>query len=590
MADPFSVQVAALSAALAGDYVIEREIGRGGMGIVYRARDVKLDRPVAVKVLPPHLADVADVRERFLREARTAARLTHPNIVPIHRADELGGFVFFVMSLVEGESLAERLRARGRLSPDQAVPLLADVARALGYAHAHGVVHRDIKPENVLIDAGSGRPMVTDFGIARLAEASPLTATGQVLGTVHFMSPEQVSGDTLDGRSDLYSLGVVGYLALSAHYPFDGATASAVLVAHVTKIALPLRELAPNVGPTLAAIIDRCLKRNPDDRFATGSDLAHALDAAAGRGGAPPAREQPPENALAAPGLPPVLSEREAMAVWQRAAELQALTSAASAVPAKLAPEQAEAARSLTRGYRLEHVREAAIEAGISEPYVRRAVEEVLRAQPAAAVSANAGASAGEVASVESSTGSRWAKIAFGAPLHIHLEAREDGEVPEADFDVLLDAIRRSTQDPGHVGVFGRTLSWSNAGGQRQLSITISSRGGQTTIRVDERVGPLAGALFGGLGGGLGGGGAGGVAALSQYLLGPGSIGLSVVAYMGGVLLLARTLFTRAVRRRQRRHRALLDELRGLVRGMVENPAPAIGSGTVASADRRLLG
>ena len=151
--DPAAGEIVAVAAALAGDYVIESEIGRGGMGVVYRARDIKLDRLVAVKVLPPRLAGVGDVRERFLREARTAARLTHPNIVPIHRADELGGYVFFVMGLVEGQSLAEPIRARAPVAPAEVLPLLADVARALGYAHAHGVIHRDIKPENVLIDA-----------------------------------------------------------------------------------------------------------------------------------------------------------------------------------------------------------------------------------------------------------------------------------------------------------------------------------------------------------------------------------------------------------------------------------------------------
>src|SRR3954471_8778704 len=162
------------AAALAGQYELECEIGRGGMGIVYLARDLRLDRRVAIKTLPPHLAGDSVVRERFLREARTAGRLSHPNIVPIHRADELGGHVFFVMGFVDGESLAQRTRARGRLDPREALRAMSDVALALAYAHSRGVIHRDIKAENILIEQATGRALVTDFGIARLAEAAPL--------------------------------------------------------------------------------------------------------------------------------------------------------------------------------------------------------------------------------------------------------------------------------------------------------------------------------------------------------------------------------------------------------------------------------
>jgi eukaryotic-like serine/threonine-protein kinase len=204
-------EIVPLADSLAGQYDIERELGRGGMGVVYLAHDVKLDREVAIKVLPPLLAGTAEVRERFLREARTAARLSHPNIVAIHRADEIDSRVFFVMGYIAGESLADRLRRTGPLEARDAVPIIRDVALALAYAHERGIVHRDIKPENILLEASSGRAMVTDFGIARVAEAAPLTMTGQVLGSVHYMSPEQVSGDKLDGRSDLYSLGVVAF-------------------------------------------------------------------------------------------------------------------------------------------------------------------------------------------------------------------------------------------------------------------------------------------------------------------------------------------------------------------------------------------
>src|SRR5437867_8942072 len=189
-------------AALVGGYSLERELGRGGMGVVYLAREVRLDRPVAIKLLPPELAAQQALRDRFLREARTAARLSHPYIVPIHAVDEVDGFVFYVMAYVDGETLAQRVTARGPLSPTDATRVLREVAWALAYAHSQGIVHRDIKPANILLERGTGRAMVTDFGIARLAQLSGETAVGEVLGTPEYMSPEQATGDAVDARSD----------------------------------------------------------------------------------------------------------------------------------------------------------------------------------------------------------------------------------------------------------------------------------------------------------------------------------------------------------------------------------------------------
>src|SRR6202521_4224504 len=191
--------------ALAPDFKVLGELGRGGMGIVHLAVDVNLDREVAIKVLPAYLTEPSGVRDRFLREARTSAKLSHPNIVPVYRADEKDGVVFFVMRHVDGESLADRLASHGAMAPLDSARMLQQVALALDYAHARGVIHRDIKPENILLERGTNSAVVTDFGIARLMEAAPATATGQVLGTVHYMSPEQVLGERLDGRSDVYS-------------------------------------------------------------------------------------------------------------------------------------------------------------------------------------------------------------------------------------------------------------------------------------------------------------------------------------------------------------------------------------------------
>ena len=265
-----------LQAALAGEYSLQRELGRGGMGIVYLARDVQLDRDVAIKVLPTHLARTAASRERFLREARTAAGLSHPNIVPIHRVGEAGGFVFFVMSYVEGETLGERLRTRGPLPPADATRVLREVAWALAYAHGRGIVHRDVKPDNILLEAATGRALVTDFGIAHGGSGQD-TDPGKIMGTAHFMSPEQAASAPVDGRSDIYGLGVVGFLAVSGRLPFEAANVPALLVKQATEAPTSVMRVAPGLPPALGAAIDRALARQADDRFPDGEAMAAAL-------------------------------------------------------------------------------------------------------------------------------------------------------------------------------------------------------------------------------------------------------------------------------------------------------------------------
>ena len=484
MSSPLPPDIAPLAAALAGQYDIERELGRGGMGVVYLARDVKLDREVAIKVLPPLLAGGADVRERFLREARTAARLSHPNIVAIHRADEIDSRVFFVMGYIAGESLAERLRRAGPLSPSEAVPIVRDVALALGYAHERGIVHRDIKPENILLDASSGRAMVTDFGIARVAEAAPLTMTGQVLGSVHYMSPEQVSGERLDGRSDLYSLGVVAFQALSGRLPFDNESASAVIVAHVTKAAPTLLSVAPRVPVALASVIDACLAKEPDARYATGSALARALNEAWDKG---------KQGVF----TPPVLSEKQANAVWERAADLQAATSSHPAPPIAALPAALTPA-SATSGIAMDRVRESAIEAGISREHVDRAAEELGLVR---------GVRRGTRVDSPSAPLARRPILTplFAAPFRVQEETDVEGEIAPADYELIVDTIRTSLHDEGAVSAFGRTLTWSSRVSSRKgrnVSITLSPRNGRTRIRIDERLGQLAGGLYGGIVGG----------------------------------------------------------------------------------------
>ncbi len=365
-------ELQALSAALAGQFEVQRELGHGGMGIVALARDLKLDRLVAIKVLPAALSS-DEARTRFLREARTAAQLSHPNIVPIYRADEASGLAFFVMGFVDGESLAERLQLRGALPAADVIPWLRDVAWALAYAHARGVVHRDVKPENIMLERATGRAIVTDFGIARDASADGLTATGHVLGTVHYMSPEQCSGDALDGRSDLYSLGVVGFHLLSGRVPFAGLAAHAVLVANATRPAPSLCAVAPEVPHAVGAVIDRCLSKRPDDRYATGEQLADALAKALA--------DAQRDTRAAESGSDAVMSEAAADALWKRAAQLQA--ESLTRIDARRGSSALTATTSTgatpVTGYRVEHVKQAAVEAGISAQFVELALAELPR-------------------------------------------------------------------------------------------------------------------------------------------------------------------------------------------------------------------
>lgn len=263
-------------AALAGRYSLERELGRGGMGIVYCARDLRLERVVAIKLLPPQLAGSADRRHRFMREARMAAQLSHPNIVPIHAVEEVGALVFFVMSYIDGETLGARLRRDGRMKPTDVAQMLREVAWALAYAHRQAVVHRDIKPDNILLEQGSGRALVADFGIARVVAAPSEgdSGEGRLVGTPEYMSPEQALGESVDGRSDLYSLGVVGYYALSGRLPFTGTT-TAIIGQQVSQPP-PTLDI-PGAPPQLVAAIARCLAKDPAARFQTGEELADAL-------------------------------------------------------------------------------------------------------------------------------------------------------------------------------------------------------------------------------------------------------------------------------------------------------------------------
>lgn len=522
--------------AVAERYAVKRTIGRGGMGIVYLARDRRLDRHVAIKTLLPQFARDATLRARFVREARAAGGMSHPHIVPIHEAGEMGDHVWFVMALVDGPSLAQRVRDDGPLEPRAAATLLRDVALALAHAHARGLVHRDVKAENILLERATGRALVTDFGIARLAEAAPLTATGQLLGTPHYVSPEQVSGDAVDARSDLYSLGVVGFLALTGRFPFEGELASAVLVAHVTRPAPSVAAHAAHVPPALAAIVERCLAKAPAARFADAESLVAALDAvldgtvadASGAGSAALPAATASERAALLPGDRPAggvrLSDAEAQAVWRRAAELQARTGV-HARPV-VVPRVRDAGRDLARrdGLAVVDVRGAALEAGIGAQWVEHALAEHGLSASGRALRPRALGGWWNAWGAWRGWSARVGSWVAGAPLTIVVAHEVAGGVPAAERERVLGAAlnalrdgtatlgtvvggarvvahgapQRAMSDPPHDAspdpshdarhLASDALRWEGAWTGHRLVATVAASGPRATVRLEQRI------------------------------------------------------------------------------------------------------
>ncbi len=270
-----------LQRALGAEFTVGNLLGQGGFAAVFRARDVALNRDVAVKVLDLGLTPSPTLAERFVREARTIAQLEHPHIVPIYK---VGGYqnevLYIVMRFVDGPSLRQLLDKHQRLSVGDAARIARQVADALAYAHRHGVVHRDVKPDNILLDS-SGHVLVTDFGIAKAAQeasATQLTTEGMIIGTPQYMSPEQATGDTVDGRSDIYSLGIVLYQMLAGAPPFDGrSSAQSILMKQATVTPTPMRRIRSDVPAALAQVLDRTLAKAPAQRFQSAEEVSRAL-------------------------------------------------------------------------------------------------------------------------------------------------------------------------------------------------------------------------------------------------------------------------------------------------------------------------
>ncbi len=271
--------LARLKAPLSDHYDLERELGAGGMAIVFLARDVKHDRQVAVKVFRPELASSLG-SERFLREIKIAAKLSHPHILPLYDSGEVDGFLYYVMPLVEGESLGDRMERDQMLPFDDSLQIAREVADALNYAHARGLVHRDIKPDNIMLTGGHA--VVMDFGIARAVSAAggdKITQTGMAVGSPIYMSPEQAMAvEEIDGRSDIYALGCVLYEMLAGTPPFTGPTPQAVIARHSLDRVPSPAIIRDTISPELEDVIMCALAKAPADRFPTAGDFAEALN------------------------------------------------------------------------------------------------------------------------------------------------------------------------------------------------------------------------------------------------------------------------------------------------------------------------
>ena len=267
-----------LGTALGDGYTVERPLGAGGFAVVFLVHDLALKRNLAVKVLSPDMITSKVVLDRFRREAETVARLSHPNIVPLHFIGQQDDLLYLAMQCVEGGSIADRLEAEGTLSIEEAVRVASEVASALAHAHKRGVIHRDIKPANVLLDPESGRCLVTDFGIARTADATTLTATGMMVGTPAYLSPEQVTGEPLDHRVDIFALGVMLYEMLAGRVPYRELTANAAMMRRLAGPPDPVTTVRPEVSDALAAVITKCLAADPAERFQSAHELIGALD------------------------------------------------------------------------------------------------------------------------------------------------------------------------------------------------------------------------------------------------------------------------------------------------------------------------
>jgi serine/threonine protein kinase len=288
-------RLAVIERALGNKYRILQKVGSGGFSDVYLGEHVQLSRKVAVKILLHSMGSDPEMVERFRRESKAAARLTHPNIIDIYDVGESEGVYYFVMKYIEGETLGGKMQRERKIEPGEAIDIVRQVASALAYAHENNVIHRDIKPANVMLD-DFGKPVLMDFGIARLQLGENLTRTGTLMGTPHYLSPEQPLGKPVDGRSDIYSLGIMFYEMLSGRVPFHDEAAIALIYRHINEPPPPLKDQVSDLAPMLCEIVHRMIEKQPEKRFQTAHEVVEALEPLAGiyPGRATPSRKSGP--------------------------------------------------------------------------------------------------------------------------------------------------------------------------------------------------------------------------------------------------------------------------------------------------------
>jgi serine/threonine protein kinase len=519
-----------LRTALTGRYEIERELGRGGMATVFVARDIKHNRSVAVKVLRADLAATLGP-DRFLKEIEIAAQLNHPHILTLIDSGDAAGFLYYVMPLVQGSSLRRRLEQNGRLDLAAAMTITQEVAEALSYAHRKGVVHRDIKPENILFS--EGHAVVADFGIARAvgsAGIQHLTRTGVPLGTPGYMSPEQAIGRTDIGpAADVYGLACVTYEMMIGEPPDMWPSDEALRLERFIDAQPAHRDRLEALPSEVERALVRALALRPDQRFSNPVEFAEAL-------GRPMGVRR--------------YSRTEVDRIVGDAANLQAAR-----------PTQSEA---LTLGT----VQQIAADVGIPPKHVRSAARALEpRSQPPTQPS----------------------KF-LGGPTTLDVEYSLDGEVPESEYLTLVEDIRTTLGVVGNVSTLGKSMTWSSGGmgnTSRDVTVVITPRGGETRLRVVERLKNLAGGLFGGIMGGVGGGGMGLAMGIGMGVF--ASPAVAVLLALGNVgfsYVLARTIFRSTSRKRAAELQRLADRLAGYIDDM-NVPALPPGASTRRNEDPR---
>ena len=493
------------------------------MATVYLARDLKHGREVALKVLLPDLAALIGA-DRFLREIGIAARLTHPRILALHDSGEAGGFLYYVMPFAGGGSLRTRLQAARRLPLEQAAAIADAIADALTYAHRLGIFHRDIKPENILF--AEGHPLVTDFGIAKAvstAGGAALTRTGFPIGTPGYMSPEQAAGIAeVDGRTDVYSLAAVAYEMVTGEIPRGWPTEDEVRTGRLTAAPLEHRRALDLLPSHVEGALVRGLAVRPDQRTATPAVLVRELTQ---------------------PGARRRYDDAEVRELVRRASELEVTAPTIDS--------------SLTIG----GVERLAAEAGIDPARIREAAALAQAAQ-------------------EPEPHPWWSRV-IGGPTRLVIERVVTGEVPDAEFPMLVDEIRRTLGDVGLVSALGRTVTWTTAraAGGRNLQISVSVRAGRTRVLLLDRLGDLQGGLFGGMMGGLGGGGTGPIVAVAvEALKTPAVLIAAIPLWLATVFAGTRALYHYTVKGRQRKLEQLADRLAELARQLAPGALPPAAS------------